>query len=417
MRYRIFCTLRRVRNALGQRLYRPSHLRAVMNGGAPSGGTLDVRWHLRAAVEWIKRMQDVAGEQGVSAMYSFRHGFFPPYPETTGYIVPTLLDVKALHGDQDAGRRALRMAAWLADIQMACGGIQAGYYGPDPSGVLSTDRPQPSAFNTGQVMLGWNRCYRETGEPLYRDASLRAAGWLLSLQQSDGSWPKGFTRHPSNPRRSYETRVAWALIELGLLLDERRFIAAGRKNIEWALSRQQPNGWVQGCGFTSEEWAFTHTIAYVCEGILESALLLKEETWVTTVGRILEPLRVAFEGRRFLPGTFDERWRPRKAFSCLPGSAQVSALWLRYGHLTGADRFIEAGRRLNAFLMRTQDLTTGNSGVWGALAGSYPISGDYCPWSYPNWGVKFFVDSLLVQLHGPTGVSRVAGEGNGQPIA
>ncbi len=412
MRTRVLRTARQVRTALGQRLYRPSHLRVLMNGALSAAAATHAERHLHGAVAWIKRMHDVGGGQGVSASYSFGHGFFPPYPETTGYIIPTLLDVRTHYGDGDAGRRAFQMAAWLAEIQMECGAIQAGYYGPDPSGMLSQERPQPSVFNTGQVMLGWNRCYREVGDVRCRDASLRAARWLVSLQGPDGSWPRGFTRHPSNPGRSYETRVAWALIEAGQLLGERHFLAAGRRAIEWALSRQQPNGWVQGSGFTPEDWAFTHTIAYVCEGILEGALLLGQDDWIASVGRVLEPLRRAYEGRPFLPGIFDGHWRHRGNFSCLTGSAQVSGLWLRYGQLVGEAGFVEAGRRLNDFLMRTQNLTTRNPGIRGGIAGSYPIYGEYCPWSHPNWAAKFFVDSLLIQVHGASGAAWEAEAGD-----
>jgi len=47
--------------------------------------------HLQAAMEWLCRTQDVTGCGGISAGYSFYEGWRPPYPETTGYTIPTFL--------------------------------------------------------------------------------------------------------------------------------------------------------------------------------------------------------------------------------------------------------------------------------------------------------------------------------------
>ena len=48
--------------------------------------------HLDAAVEWLYRAQDATDSDGCAATYNLVLGWEPAYPETTGYIVPTLYD-------------------------------------------------------------------------------------------------------------------------------------------------------------------------------------------------------------------------------------------------------------------------------------------------------------------------------------
>src|SRR5690349_19251128 len=66
--------------------------------------------HLDAAIEWIKRAQDSSATGGVAWGYRARRpvrtnlpmGWVGPYPETTGYIIPTMLRYAELRGDSDA---------------------------------------------------------------------------------------------------------------------------------------------------------------------------------------------------------------------------------------------------------------------------------------------------------------------------
>jgi hypothetical protein len=34
----------------------------------------------------------------------------------------------------------------------------------------------------------------------------------------------------------------------------------------------------------------------------------------------------------------------------------------------------------------------------GGLPGSYPLWGDYCPNAINSWGIKYFIDALLMEL-------------------
>jgi hypothetical protein len=121
----------------------------------------DLAVHLDAAIQWICRAQDASGDGGVARSYSIvynpyfkRKGWIPSYPETTGYIIPTLFDYARMTRRQDLMDRAVRMTDWECEVQMDSGAVQGG----------TIDQKQtPAIFNTGQVIFGWLRTYRETG--------------------------------------------------------------------------------------------------------------------------------------------------------------------------------------------------------------------------------------------------------------
>src|SRR3990170_1580645 len=55
--------------------------------------------HLQATMTWLCAAQDALAEGGVSAFYDLRAGTWgSPYPETTGYILPTFFDYAVFSG-------------------------------------------------------------------------------------------------------------------------------------------------------------------------------------------------------------------------------------------------------------------------------------------------------------------------------
>ena len=87
-------------------------------------------------------------------------GWRPSYPETTGYIIPTLLEFSSRFGDSEVRRRALQMAAYETKIQLPSGAVQAGM-------VCSPESQEPAVFNTGMVLQGYIAAYRATENPEY----------------------------------------------------------------------------------------------------------------------------------------------------------------------------------------------------------------------------------------------------------
>jgi len=65
--------------------------------------------------------------------------------------------------------------------------------------------------------------------------------------------------------------------------------------------------------------------------------------------------------------------------------------------VAGDTRFLNAALKLNDFVKASQNLNSLHSGVRGGVKGSQPISGQYTPFTYVNWGAKFLADSLMLE--------------------
>jgi hypothetical protein len=100
-----------------------------------------------------------------------------------------------------------------------------------------------------------------------------------------------------------------------------------------------------------------------------------------------------------LAGTFDRTWRSQDKWSCITGNAQIAFFLLRLFEDTEDTLMKETADNLLVDLKRIH-LMDGmtDPAFYGGLQGAYPVSGPYCTYLIPNWGVKFFADSLLQSI-------------------
>ncbi len=367
--------------------------RDVLGGSEP---VFDDERHLRGVLDWLLCSRGVTGTAGFAASYSMKHGWLPPYPETTGYIIPTFWS--AFHELQDERYRdaARRAADWEIGIQLESGAIQAGYLGPDPQGFWNDETPVPAAFNTGQVVLGWNRTFEETGESQYLDAAIRACRFLAQCVDAAGVFRQGLSPGPKNPTRSYYTRVAWAMAWTSRLSGDRTFEAAALRHLDWVVRHQDDDGWFRFASFLDDEKPLTHTMAYTAEGLLHAGLLLGEERYVTASWRHVSAAMQACERRGFfLPAFFSPGWQSAERFSCLPGNAQFATLWLQHAHRRRDLPMANTGLKMVDWLKGRQALDNVEPGIRGGVPGAWPIDGGYSVFSFVNWAAKYFADALI----------------------
>jgi len=79
----------------------------------------------------------------------------------------------------------------------------------------------------------------------------------------------------------------------GHLLSKMRFVSAqmqayreaGRRNMVWAMGRQDDDGWFHDNAFHPSETPLTHTIAYAIQGLLEGGFLLADEPMLASATR------------------------------------------------------------------------------------------------------------------------------------
>jgi len=353
--------------------------------------------HLSGAMEWLCRAQDAAGGGGgVARSYSLRrHRFFKKkgwmaaYPETTGYIIPTFFNYADLTRKEEFRQRAVRMARWESEVQMPSGAVQGGTVDFPPS---------PAVFNTGQVLFGWSRAYRETGEPGFLESARRAADFLCDAQDPDGAWRRAGSRYARPGVNVYDARSAWGLLEAYKVTRDLRHRESAVRNFDFALSRQQGNGWFAECCLDDDKRPLLHTLAYTMEGLLEGGLALGEDRLIRAARLAAEALLARHRPDGSLAGQYDAAWNRAARWRCLTGEAQTALVWLRFYQITGEKKFLAAGKSLNACLMRTQDLDAANPGIRGGIKGAQPIWGKYGEFEFLNWAAKFFAEALLLEL-------------------
>jgi len=345
--------------------------------------------HLSAAMDWLFQSQDATDCGGSAAYYGLLGGWAGPYPETSGYIVPTLFDyanaVEAAGEEARADRarrRGRRMADWLLTTQLTSGAF--------PGGVDPAPGSDPSVFNTGQILFGLVRAAWETGDRRFLDATERAGTWLAEAQHVDGYWDRYDYRGEIH---SYCSRVAWALLEAHDLTGIDAFAESAVANLEWVNSVQTDTDWFEFAGFSPAEVPYLHTIAYTVRGLLEGGLWLDDERFVSAARDTADRLLDRQQRSGPLQGTYDRSWSGRDYY-CLTGNAQMALVWLRLYERLGDQQYLDGAITEIEFLKTHQSLE-GPAKIHGAIKGSHPVWQPYMRFRYPNWAAKFFADALL----------------------
>jgi hypothetical protein len=360
--------------------------------GGPNGGRVP-DGALEAAVRWLCLTHDVTGRRGSSKGFSLLHGWLPAYPETTGYVIGTLLDHAAKTDEEELRRRAREMGDWEIEVQNPDGGVMEG--------ALASPPTRSVVFNTGMVIFGWVDLHEAFGDERYLEAGCRAGRFLARVQHEDGTWQGEHTLH-ANPH-TYHSRVDWALLRLAQATGDDEFRTAGVRNLDWVLSTQQENGWFEWCNFRAGELPNSHGLAYTMRGLLESAVLLGDERYLDGAVRTAHAMLGVFRRLGRLPGAFERDWSPGVSWVCVTGLAQTGGVWLRLYEETGDVVLRQAGIEAVEQAAALQSRSTWRA-LDGAVPGSFPIYGRYAPLQYPNWAAKFLADSLALR-------ERVLGNG------
>ncbi len=349
----------------------------------PIGDISPGDWQKRtdAALAWLRRSVAVHRGQGSAHSYSPLFGWAKAYPETTGYIIPTLLDYAVIRKNEGLRQDAISCGQWLCQIQMPSGAFPG----------LLVGHTEPSVFNTAQILFGLTRMLEETEEEQYRIALERATTWLLRTLETDGSWRQAAYVPGFVP--SYYTRAVWGMLRANQLLQKPEIDAAMRRALHFYAARFLPNGTVRDWGFWPEKAAFTHTMAYTVEGFLESAVLLNEPDILQKTISSADIFWSVVQQKGRTAGRYDQDWRGDYKFRCLTGNAQWSLIFQRLFALKKEDQHRRAARFLLSEIVDYQILGT-NENTHGALPGSAPVWGAYQRCRYPNWGVKFFLDAV-----------------------
>lgn len=343
---------------------------------------------IKKTLLWIKVSQEQVGTGGVGCYEFYR--WTTGYPEVTGYIIPTMWQTGKLFRDDELIERATRMSTWELNIQRVDGGWEGQYEGDGKPSIV---------FNTGQVIRGMIASYKETKDEKYLEAAIRAADWIVGTQDEDGSWT---STNFKQMKRVYDSYVTAPLSELYLITTDQKYALACRKNCDFVLENQLESGWFEKADNTllNNEAPVLHTIAYTIDGLIETGLNLNERKYIESGKFAADKLLHISETSNILPARFDKNWKKRANYSCLTGNAQLGIIFMRLFELTSDRRYINAALKIIDFLAYTQELNGIGKYRRGGIAGSYPIWGMYCPFKYPSWASKYYIDLvLLIKKH------------------
>lgn len=352
------------------------------------GGFAD-RDHLLAAGYWLADAQNATTDGGIAGRYSLKSGWSSSYPETTGYIIPTLLRLASFLGEAEYRERARRCVDFLLSVQLNSGAF--------PAMEIATNRTEASVFNTAQIACGLRAWHSETRDQRVLEAIIRACDWLVAQQDKDGAWRR-FTY--GGIACTYMAHAACWLGEAGAYLNHQPYLRAAGQHLEWVLQHvDNETGWLDKCGFSQQDHearsAVTHTIAYTIWGVLLISKILRHDDGMRTARTAAYQVARRLELSRWLPGVLDWRWRPQAKYACLTGNAQMALIWFEIDRLQPDPTLISSACKAIDLVKRAQPMFAKDPGIRGGIPGSDPVWGDYIYAQIPNWAAKFFIDALL----------------------
>lgn len=349
--------------------------------------TSDKKTAIDKAAGWLMMAQKANNDGGIGS-YHLINKWSSSYPETTGYIIPTLINYGKKYNQQEALDSAIIAADFLLKIQKENGGWQGERIGENKPEIV---------FNTGQVIRGMIAAYEHTANQKYLDAANKAGLWLSAIQHPDGYWQ---THALMGKARVYDTFVDAPLLQLFELTGEEKFRKAAVQNLEWVIrEKMHENGWFEDCDNTVKrnDKPILHTIAYTLDGLIDSSLILKDDQYLKAAVKGADKLRNIFLSSGFLNGRFDCNWNGSEYMICT-GCAQMTIVWLKlYGIYHDKDYLQSAERMINLLIFIQSRGFKESEDTLGSLPGSFPLWGRYEPFAFPNWATKFFCDALMLE--------------------
>lgn len=286
------------------------------------------------AMDWFK--QHMVPGQGIIV-----HTKQPaPYPEVTGYFIPTLYN----WGEKELARTCTK---WLLSIQLSDGAF------PAPDGV-------PYTFDTAQIMRGL--CAALGDVEGVETALRKASDWMLTQVDASGRLKTPSTEQWGDIASDLiHTYALPPLAQAGKLLGVKEYEEAA--NFVLAYYKKQ-----EGLAPFNR---LSHFHAYAMEALCEMGELDLARQGMADVARCQRP-----DGS--IPAYPDVEW------VCSTGMAQYAIVWYTLGDKERADQAIR-------YLEKIQNKS-------GGFFGSYGPGAKYISGAEISWGVKYFLDAYLLKL-------------------
>lgn len=287
------------------------------------------------AISWIRHYSIDGGGVAVSSKNLL------PYPEVTGYFIPTLVT----WGEREL---ACSYARWLVSIQNRDGSWS------DPDGHI------PYTFDTGQILKGLVALLDTL--PGLETPVRKGCDWLLTQVLDSGRVVTPDTSQwvlPGNrivPEAIHLYALA-PLREAGERFGNRNYIDAVAKGLDYYTADPDLTS------FTT----LSHFHAYVIEALIDLGRTDIAADGMKEIGRLQKR-------SGSVPAYSTVRW------VCSTGLFQYALIWYRLGDVRKGDRAFAAAARLQ--------------NASGGFFGSYGWGASYFPRAEISWAVKYFLDAF-----------------------
>ena len=351
--------------------------------------------HIRMILNWFRNAQEYNKDGGfpfgidIGKYLAGAQTYGPSYPETSGYILASLVLAQKQGYKQVTQSMLDYTADYLVENQRVDGGYRT---------VLSSTSSHSLTFDTGQVLCGLTQYQANYPRDDVAECIERAANWMASQIENNGAYKVQSTFF--GEQRCYYTRATIGLALAAKLNNREDWRDAAIRNINWAIQFQDDDGWFDRFSFPDGELSNLHGISYTIRGILDTGILFGIEEFVDSAILATNSMLNANAPKQntssSFPGHFTTGFRSVSREIIPTGLAQLSIICLKLGRITGQQSYTDFAQRQveNLKTMHLQNFQ--DPCIDGLLPGSWPLNGRYEPYFLPNWPIKFFLDALLV---------------------
>lgn len=299
------------------------------------------------AIDWILRHTFVSDTSMIKAIQV--SSINPvPYPEVTGYLVPTLF----LYNETKLSDDYLK---FLTDVQNKDGSFNA------------PGKDIPFAFDTAQVVQGFLSKSQN-----FKDQIINACNWIISHSSNNGrlpvpddaSWDMG--KHGTVPE-SVHIYALPPIKKAGEIFDIPKFVKFAEKSVKYYLDPVNLIPW-------NQDNMLLHFYCYIIDGLIDMHRINEAKDMLDQLRQFLQP-------SGGLPAYHNINW------VCTPGLAQAAICFYRIGDMETAEKLLN-------FMTMLQNPS-------GGFFGSYGPEADYFPIAEISWANKFFLDAWhMIKIKG-----------------
>ena len=352
--------------------------------------------HMELILDWFLMAQENSIDKGIPAKINLNEyilhskDYYPSYPETTGYIVPTLLNAREYSSKIEL-EIIHEMIEFLLTIQNEDGGFNAH------AGISDIEK-KSYAFDTGQILCGLVAYYKHVDASKKVEKAITAASnWMVSNIDIDGSYKLNAC---FNGKKCYYSRATIGLALAAVLFNNDEWKEATHRQVSWVIAQQNELAWFNHYSFDNGKWSNMHGIAYTLRGVLECGYLLNNEIFINSTKRAVDKIiSCNCDGLPFgakVPNSFTEDYKEYDNELCLTGMAQLAIICFKLSKIFNDKNYFDFGKELLEVLKKTHFRGFEDQKLNGVLPGSWPINGKYQSFDLPNWPIKFFLDGLMI---------------------